>query len=114
MRLSQNRFGKKFLGNSFFGDAVDIDIHEELKNELTTKFEAKDRFCDSLLISTGRFLGHIFYDPTSSMNDDQIFEKGVYLNEEILQKGFGEMMHYKQRFLENNHTRVVMNCINCR
>jgi len=40
----------------------------------------------------GRFLGHIFYDPTSSMNDDQIFEKGVYLNEEILQKGFGEMV----------------------
>jgi len=84
MRLSQNRqaisFGKKFLGfrlkklfafskrlQSFFGDAVDIDIHEELKNELTTqifdlrlptneknkfvvKFEAKDRFCDSLIL----------------------------------------------------------------
>jgi len=67
MRLSQNRFCKKFLGNSVFGDAVDPDIHEELKNELTTqifdlqlptneknkfvvKFEAKDRFCDSLIM----------------------------------------------------------------
>ncbi|MDX2083035.1 MAG: hypothetical protein SFV53_03500 [Rickettsiales bacterium] len=50
MALSQIRFCKKFLGDSFFGDAVDIDIHEEQKNESTTKFTAKDRICDSAIM----------------------------------------------------------------
>jgi hypothetical protein len=35
----------------FFGDAVDIDIHEESKNKLTTKFAAKGRICDSVFRS---------------------------------------------------------------
>jgi hypothetical protein len=47
MALLQIRFCKKFLGSLFFKGAVDIDIHEELKNKLTTKFTAKDRICDS-------------------------------------------------------------------
>ena len=50
MALSQIRFCKKFLGILFFGDAVDIDIHEELKNKITTKFAAKGRICDSAMI----------------------------------------------------------------
>jgi hypothetical protein len=53
--LSQIRFCKKFLGNSFFGDAVYMDIHEEPKNELTTKFEAKDRICDSAIVALSLF-----------------------------------------------------------
>jgi hypothetical protein len=50
MALLQIRFCKKFLGSLFFKGAVDIDIHEELKNKLTTKFTAKDRICDSAII----------------------------------------------------------------
>ncbi len=45
--LSQIRFCKKFLGDSFFRNAVDKDIHEERKNQSTTKFAAKGRICDS-------------------------------------------------------------------
>lgn len=37
-------FCKKLLGNLFFGDAVDIDINEKPKNQLTTKFEEKVGF----------------------------------------------------------------------
>ena len=48
MRLSQNRFCKKFLGILFLGERVHMDIHDEPKNKITTKFAAKDRFCDSL------------------------------------------------------------------
>jgi len=50
MALSQIRFCKKFLGILFFSDAVDIDIHEELKNKITTKFAAKGRICDNAFI----------------------------------------------------------------
>lgn len=50
IRLSKIRFCKKFIGSSFFGDAVDKDIHEESKNEIITKFEAKDRICNSLIM----------------------------------------------------------------
>jgi endonuclease YncB( thermonuclease family) len=42
----------------------------------------------------GRYLGHIFYDPNPEQNkfsDDDIFAKGVYLNEEIVNEGFGEV-----------------------
>jgi len=53
MALSQIRFCKKFLGSLFFGDTVDIDIHEEPKNKLTTKFAAKGRICDSVMIYIG-------------------------------------------------------------
>jgi hypothetical protein len=49
MRLLQIRFCKKFLGIFFFSDEVDKDIHEELKNKITTKFEAKDRICNILI-----------------------------------------------------------------
>ena len=52
MRLSQNRFCKKFLGILFFGERVYMDIHDEPKNKITTKFTAKGRFCDSLIIFT--------------------------------------------------------------
>ncbi len=55
MALSQIRFCKKILGSLFFGDAVDTDIHEEPKNKLTTKFEAKDRICDSAIIQNSVF-----------------------------------------------------------
>jgi len=48
--MSQIRFCKKFLGSSFFGNAVDKDIREDLKNELTTKFAAKVRICNSATI----------------------------------------------------------------
>ncbi len=50
MRLLQIRFYKKFLGSLFFGDAVDKGIHEEPKNKLTRKFEAKGRICNSLVM----------------------------------------------------------------
>jgi len=46
MAPSQNRFCKKFLGDLFFCDAVDTDIHEDQKNKPTTKFAAKGRVCD--------------------------------------------------------------------
>jgi endonuclease YncB( thermonuclease family) len=39
----------------------------------------------------GRYLGHIFYDATNNLNNDEIFKSGIYLNEEILQKGFAEL-----------------------
>lgn len=56
--LSQIRrviyFGKKFLGNSFFGDAVDAYVNGEPKNELTTKFEAKFRICESYMLEIYR------------------------------------------------------------
>ncbi len=42
-------FCKKFLGILFFNDAIDADIHKELKNKITTKFEAKGRICDSVI-----------------------------------------------------------------
>jgi hypothetical protein len=63
--LLQIRFCKKILGIFFFCDAVDTDIHEELKNKITTtgakrlqlaqlknkksasNFAAKDRICNS-------------------------------------------------------------------
>ena len=48
LRMSQNRFCKKFIGISFFGERVYMDIHDEPKNKITTKFTAKGRFCDSL------------------------------------------------------------------
>ena len=53
MRLSQNCFCKKFLGILFFGERVYMDIHDEPKNKITTKFTAKGRFCDSLKIGFG-------------------------------------------------------------
>jgi endonuclease YncB( thermonuclease family) len=39
----------------------------------------------------GRYVGDIFYDPTSSLNLDEIFLKGVHLNEEIVGKGFARV-----------------------
>jgi hypothetical protein len=45
MAMSQIRFCKKILGIFFFCDAVDIDIHKEQKNKITTNFAAKDRIC---------------------------------------------------------------------
>ena len=50
MRMSQNRFCKKFLGILFFGERVYMDIHDEPTNKITTKFTAKCRFCDSLIM----------------------------------------------------------------
>jgi endonuclease YncB( thermonuclease family) len=40
----------------------------------------------------GRYIAHIFYDPTNQKPNDKIFETGIYLNEEILQKGMGVMI----------------------
>ena len=66
------------------------EAYHFLRNKLTT--------INSLMIQTqkvdlyGRFLGHIFYDPTGLMNDDEVFAKGVYLNEEILREGLGEVV----------------------
>ncbi|MDX2082454.1 MAG: 5-(carboxyamino)imidazole ribonucleotide synthase [Rickettsiales bacterium] len=59
MALSQIRFCKKFLGDSFFATRVDIDIHEERKNESTTKFAAKGRICDSAKIDKPKTIGII-------------------------------------------------------
>ncbi|MES2676731.1 MAG: DUF1016 N-terminal domain-containing protein [Pseudomonadota bacterium] len=33
----------------------------------------------------GRYIAHIFYDPSNKKTDAEIFENGIYLNEEILQ-----------------------------
>jgi len=53
---------------------------------------------ETLMIKTkkidiyGRYLGHILYNPSpdqESMSGDEIFKEGVYLNEEIVRKGFG-------------------------
>lgn len=40
----------------------------------------------------GRYLGHIFYDPTGKKEKGKIFENGNYLNGEILDAGFAEVM----------------------
>ena len=40
----------------------------------------------------GRYLGHIFYDATGIMDGDEVFAKGVYLNEEMLQEGLAVVM----------------------
>jgi molybdopterin molybdotransferase len=53
MRPSQNRFCKKILGILLFLRRSVLDIHEERKNKITKNFEAKGRFCDGLIISTG-------------------------------------------------------------
>ena len=37
------RFYKKMLGIFFFGEAVDINIHKEPKNKITTQFAVKVR-----------------------------------------------------------------------
>lgn len=50
MALSQIRFCKKFLGDSFFRDAVDTEIHEEKKNESTTNLQQKLGLRDSTII----------------------------------------------------------------
>jgi len=53
---------------------------------------------DSIMIKThkidiyGRYLGHIFYDPTGEMDSDETFKNGVYLNEEILKNGLAVVM----------------------
>ena len=58
---------------------------------------------DTILIQTkkidiyGRYLAHIFYPQQSASESkrkadyDEIFKNGVYLNEEILRGGFGEV-----------------------
>jgi hypothetical protein len=43
MGLLKGKFFKEFLGILFFDDAVDIDIHKEEKNKITTKFKEKRR-----------------------------------------------------------------------
>jgi len=73
LRLSQNRFGKQFLDNSFFGDAVYMGINEETKNELTTKFEAKDRFCDSLNLES--FELELANKIAFYLQDEKVFEQ---------------------------------------
>jgi len=102
------------------GDTIVLDIdlgfstHKEQRirlaglncPEIETK-EGKEAFhflrdkltqLDFVMIKThmidiyGRFLGHIFYDATGALNNDEIFAKGIYLNEEILQKGLGVVM----------------------
>ena len=40
----------------------------------------------------GRYLGHIFYDATGTMDGDEVFARGVYLNEEILRGGLAVVM----------------------
>jgi endonuclease YncB( thermonuclease family) len=40
----------------------------------------------------GRYIAHIFIDPTNQKSNAQIFQTGIYLNEEILQKGMGVMI----------------------
>ncbi len=77
--------------------------------ELTTKkgkaslefLRSKAANIDYLMIQTrkidiyGRYVGHIFYDPSPEQNKfslDEIFKKGIYLNEEIVDKGFAEVM----------------------
>jgi hypothetical protein len=63
MGLLQIRFCKKFLGIFFLKGVVDMDIHKELKNKITTKFAAKDRICDSPIM------------PFSILNDEYEFRK---------------------------------------
>lgn len=70
-------------------DAAEIDTKEGQKaydflfKKLTN--------LDFIMIQTnkidiyGRYIGHIFYDPFSTLAKDEIFTKGVYLNEEMLQ-----------------------------
>jgi len=51
---------------------------------------------DCIIIQTnkidiyGRYIGHIFYDPLSTLSPQEIFIKGIYLNEEMLQKRLAE------------------------
>ena len=72
MALLQIRFCKKFLGSSFFGDAVDTDIHEEQKDELTTKFAAKDRICNDAIINIGSF------KQSGKRLDQRIVDEAIY------------------------------------
>jgi len=43
MGLLKGKFFKEFLGILFLKGAVDIDIHKEEKNKITTKFKEKRR-----------------------------------------------------------------------
>lgn len=53
---------------------------------------------DRIMIQTqksdiyGRYIAHIFYDPTNQKSNAEIFTNGIYLNEEILQKKMGVMI----------------------
>jgi endonuclease YncB( thermonuclease family) len=56
---------------------------------------------DSIIIQTkkidiyGRYIAHIFYNPSPEqkrMTSDEIFKKGIYLNEEIVRAGFAEVV----------------------
>jgi endonuclease YncB( thermonuclease family) len=40
----------------------------------------------------GRYLGHIFYDETGMMERGEVFNEGVYLNEEILVEDLAEVV----------------------
>jgi TatD DNase family protein len=82
MAPSQIRFCKKFLGSSFFDDAVDKDIHEETKNELTTKFEAKVRICDGAIIDSHC---HLDLLEEQGFNIEEIIENSLKNNVKILQ-----------------------------
>jgi len=76
------------------------EIHSEKGQDAYHFLRDKLGNIDKVMIQTkkidiyGRYLGHIFYDPNPQLNkfdNAEIFEKGVYLNEEIIRKGFGEV-----------------------
>jgi micrococcal nuclease len=100
---------KKVIDGDTLNLYIDLgfDIHKNQRirlacldcPELTTKagkeaqtfVQQKLTNLDHIMIQTqkadiyGRFIAHIFYDPTNKKSPAQIFESGVYLNEELLQ-----------------------------
>jgi micrococcal nuclease len=40
----------------------------------------------------GRYIGDIFYDLTNSLKIDEVFLNGIYLNQEIVSKGFAKLI----------------------
>ncbi|MES2677707.1 MAG: DUF1016 N-terminal domain-containing protein [Pseudomonadota bacterium] len=67
------------------------EITTKAGKEAQTFVQQKLTTLNSLMIQTqkadiyGRYIAHIFYDPTNKKSPAQIFESGVYLNEELLQ-----------------------------
>ena len=73
--VAKSLLQKKFLGILFFGERVYIDIHNEPKNKITTKFTVKGRFCDSLYYYTKVKLGITYI--TANTTKPQIKNKAI-------------------------------------
>lgn len=73
-------------------DCPEIETKDGKKSRQFTQNQlAKSEF---VMIQTrkadiyGRFIAHVFYDPTNKKSESEIFQSGNYLNEDLLQNGF--------------------------